>query len=445
MIGGPKSAMRILIVSPYFPPQAAVASLRVHSFASAWAEAGADVTVLTTVKRADQSAWPIPAQGFRVAEIPFRPPRILEPARRAYKSDQAKAPSGEPAVKAREIVVRRLRRIREDRGIFASVRMPDLTDFWVRPAVRWAAGEGPWDVVFSSAGPYTAHLVALAIRRSRRASVWTADFRDLWVGNHLHRGLFPFTMREQALETQCLAAADLVVTVSDPLADALREKGGKRTLVIFNGFEPIETADLPSEPIFPADGTVRIVFTGTLYEAGQDPGPLLQAFAALRDRDVEAARRLRLVVAGASHEYWRHAAARHGVEEVVDARGIVDRADARRLQRDADALLLVDFESAARGALTTKLFEYLGAAAPIVVVGGGPDTSIASLLEPTGRARHLGRDRAAIETLLADLAHGRQILPGPPNLEEIEQYTRARQARRLLSAIEETVDARGAS
>ena len=43
--------MRILLVSPYFPPQQAIASLRAHSFASAWSSAGVEVTVLTTRKR----------------------------------------------------------------------------------------------------------------------------------------------------------------------------------------------------------------------------------------------------------------------------------------------------------------------------------------------------------------------------------------------------------
>ena len=70
--------MRILLVSPYFPPQRAVASLRAHSFASAWSAAGADVTVLTTPKRPDQAGWPMPVEGFEVDEIPYRAPRVLE-------------------------------------------------------------------------------------------------------------------------------------------------------------------------------------------------------------------------------------------------------------------------------------------------------------------------------------------------------------------------------
>lgn len=103
-------------------------------------------------------------------------------------------------------------------------------------------------------------------------------------------------------------------------------------------------------------------------------------------------------------------------------------------------MLLVDFEATVQGALTSKVFEYLCASAPIVVIGGSTATPIAALLAPTGRARHLGRDQEAIETVLADLVAGRPILPTPPVPEVIEEYTRERQARRLLSALEELED-----
>ena len=100
-----------------------------------------------------------------------------------------------------------LRGVQDRTGIFGSTRMPDFTDRWVKPAVAWALGKPVWDVVFSSAGPYTAHLVAMALKQRRRAMSWVAEYRDLWVGNPLHRGLFPFTVRERWLERRCLRQA----------------------------------------------------------------------------------------------------------------------------------------------------------------------------------------------------------------------------------------------
>ena len=53
---------RLLLVTPFFPPQHAAASLRTASFASAWSELGADVTVLTTKKRHDQQGMHLYSQ-----------------------------------------------------------------------------------------------------------------------------------------------------------------------------------------------------------------------------------------------------------------------------------------------------------------------------------------------------------------------------------------------
>ena len=80
--------MRLLLISPYFPPQQAVASLRVHAFAHHWAEAGVEVTVLTTAKREDQRGLDLPREGFDVVELPFRGSHIAEWLRRKHKSSE---------------------------------------------------------------------------------------------------------------------------------------------------------------------------------------------------------------------------------------------------------------------------------------------------------------------------------------------------------------------
>lgn len=447
--------MRILLVSPYFPPQAAVASLRVHSFATAWAAAGMNVTVLTTAKRDDQKGWPKPSTGYRVIEVPYRGSRVFEAVRGASRSASGSpAPRGEnrdsgPAVRLLKPLVRRLHRFREQRGIFASVRMPDMTGYWVRPAVQWALEHGPWDLVFSSVGPYTAHLVGLAIKRAGQGQNWVLEFRDLWVGNPIHPGMFPFTLRERRLERQCCASADLVVTVSDPLADRLRSKVSCDVVVAYNGFDREELAGLPSDSIFPDDGVVRLLFTGSLYGRGQDPDPLLRALARCRDEEgpgtIVGASRLRLVIAGASCDVWQHRAERLGISDMLDIRGMVRRSNALRMQRDADGLVLVDFDPGVEGALTTKLFEYLSVTAPIIVVGGAGDTSMQRFLADSGRALFLGHEEGRIVSAVRALLDGRPLLETEPGCRRIEHYARDRQARLLLHRLQQVCDAESPS
>ena len=434
--------MRILVISPYFPPRNAIGALRVHAFCTAWAAGGEEITVLTTTKRDHQRGAEVACDGFEVVEIDYWVPHLLERLRHALRTPPPEG-GGESEGNGRMRHLKAaLRRVHDRTGIFGSTRMPDFTDRWVKPAVAWALAKPAWDVVFSSAGPYTAHLVAMALKQRRRALSWVAEYRDLWVGNSLHRGLFPFTVRERWLERRCLRQADLLVTISEPLAGILRRRSGLPVEVIYNGFDHREVDCLPQEPIFPDDDLVRVVFTGTVYPAGQNPAPFFGALAALHNQSPAVASRLRLVVAGPTGEVWAGLADRYGVANLLEDRGTVSRADARRMQRDAAALLLVDFDSSVPGVLTGKIFEYLGVRAPILVVGGAAGSPIADLILRSGRGLHLAHDDRRIQAALRDLLAARPPMSVGPDREFIETLTRQHQAQRLHRKLVELVEVR---
>lgn len=434
--------MRILLISPYYPPQPAVASLRVHAFARDWAQAGEEVTVLTTRKRGDQRGMERPRENFEVVELEYRVPRLLEKLRAEHKTTNGDARVSDSTRPGKQSRLSRWRRLRERSGVFASVRMPDLTDWWVKPAIRWAKErarrDGIWDAIISSSGPYTAHLVARALRRGEYARVWAADFRDLWTNNHQFRGLFPFTLREWWLERDCLAHADLIVTVSEGLARVLRVKTIRPVRLVPNGFDPDDHAALRTMRAFPNDGLVRLVYTGTLYANQQDPTPLLNAMKHLRDEAPELGARLRLVVAGAETSPWRECAAAVGVTDLLDDRRLLPREDALCLQRDADALLLIDWPNSDQGVLTGKLFEYLHATAPILLVSAQPDSPPAEYVRQANRGHII--PRGDDEQLLARL---RQLVTDPrslalePNSEFIATTRRDHQSARFLGMLRE--------
>lgn len=426
--------MRILLVSPYFPPQNAVASLRTHGFARTWADAGHDVTVLTTAKRADQRGLELPCHGLRIAEIDYRVPRVLERLRAANRADSTDGQSTPSALPKRRSS---LARLRDRTGIFSTVRMPDLTDWWFKPAAAWALDESrrdgflPWDAVVSSSGPYNAHRAAELIRGRRLALSWIADFRDLWTDNHLHRGLFPFTLRERSIERRVLAAADLVTTVSEGLARTLRRHTQVPVEIIFNGYDAAGPASPPpssSERPFPADGAFRIVYAGTLYPRGQDAAPLLDALKLLRS---QAARPVRLVTAGQGAEAWRALAAERGVSDLVEIHEILPRQAALGLQRGADALLLLDWNDPSHGVLTTKVFEYAALEAPIVLVGRHAESELSLLLRRAGRGGEAFSDPAVLARHLARLASG-EITSPRRDQAFIASLTRTNQSLRLL-------------
>jgi glycosyltransferase involved in cell wall biosynthesis len=428
--------MRILLVAPMFPPQRGVAPLRTHSFAATWAAEGHSVSVLTTQKRPDQIGLKMPVNGFEVIELPYRGPWPLDLLRRASRpapeasaraAGFALAPASGSAGTTKQLVFAPLRYLKARTGVFSAVRQPDLTDGWVRPAVAWGKTHGPWDVIVSSGGPPSAHLATLGIKHADQAQRWVADFRDLWTDNHIYAGLFPFTLAERRRQRRVLAAADRLVTVSPGLADRLRAKSGKPVEVVYNGYDPEAFTALEPTPAFPKDGRVRLVYTGTVYERGQDVSALCAAVAA---EPIAT-----LVVASDRPDVWLRADRRFGLGDRLDFRGPVPRVEALRMQRDASALVLLDWYDPRHGVLTGKVFEYLMSPAPIWVVGGSLNSPAAKLVKEAGRGMALGRDPERIRAAIRELAAGK----GPalePNQAFIAGLSRGEQAKRMLQLLD---------
>jgi len=421
-----------LLVSPYYPPQASIAATRVHSHAITWARAGADVTVLTTSKQPDQRGAEVDSPGVRVEEIPFHIPAVLQTMRRVRQAPQP-ASDGVSLRAGVRSPLALLRSARQRTGVFASVRMPDLTDFWVRPAVQraleMARERGPWDVVVASSGPYTALLAARRIVRAGAANHFVAEFRDLWTGNHIFRGCFPFTIVEAAAERGVLRDADLCVTVSEPLAQWLRARTAAPVEVVYNGHDG-------RRPLPAGSRTRDLVYTGSLYAKGQDPGPLFAGLALLVKERPEAAEGVRIVVAGPSSREeasaWLKAADTHGLTDRLSLPGRLSHEQAKDLQDRALALVSIEWRGCA-GVLTGKIFEYLAARPPILVIG--PEGTIAALVRQCGRGVATGDDPAEIARVIASAADGSLEQSLTPDEAAIASLTRENQSAHMLELI----------
>ena len=421
---------RLLLVTPFFPPQHAAASLRTASFASAWSELGADVTVLTTKKRHDQQGMPSVFAGVDVQEIPFKVKGFVERARAGHKREQLDERNANQAQEGKAAKVKRWT------GAYSAARMPDVTDAWVGPAVDWGKRNGPWDIVVSSIGPYTAHLVALKLKQAGVVGQWVGDYRDLWTGNHIYHGLFPFTIKEKYLERRCLAAMDHVTAVSSPLASWLRQRIKAPIHVVPNGFDP--AIERPVEPSAENSRVFRLVYTGSIHQRGQSPEPLLKALKILDGRRDKAMLPIQLVVAGSSESLWRSHAIQLGIEHLIDGRGLLSQEESLCLQANANALIVLDWNHVDAGVLTTKLCEYLPCDAPVLAIGGRlgeGDCVIAQVLQATGRGVHLGDNECHIAEVIESLLAHPDALGLVKNEAEISVYERPRIAKKMWGII----------
>src|SRR4051812_38718556 len=237
--------------------------------------------------------------------------------------------------------------------------------YLVPNALRLARRES-FDCVITTSGPESVHLAGLALA-PRMA--WIADLRDGWGFETLHS--WPTGVQERldaALERAVARRADLMTAVSEPLAADLRERLGADAHAVTNGFDPDEVpARKGSHGLLDADRR-SLVHTGRMASSQRSPGPLLEAVRLLRSRGSAAARRLELVFAGPLTAEERTLLEAPDLAGMVRHVGNLDRDDALRLQREADGLLLLT-AGTRRGEATGKLFEYLGAERPILVLG----------------------------------------------------------------------------
>ncbi|MCB1148754.1 MAG: glycosyltransferase [Chlamydiia bacterium] len=383
--------MKILLITRYFPPLEGIATLRMRAFAERWADCGHKVTVLTTSKAVEGDyAYP----GIEVHPVSYFDPITF------IGGEQPSSGSGNSYLK-------RLYRTR------LNERMPHRTDFWTSQAKKALARFDGFDLIVSSYGPYTPHLVALEAKR-RFNCAWVADFRDLWCENHTYRGIWPFTLLEKRLEKKVCSQADIITTVSEGLKRRLQKSyPTARIDVVPNGFNPSvfpRAVEKPSRPF-------HFLYTGTVFEKGHDIAAFLEG--------VERS-------GGSFHvEFIGTVSSKFTQSSRVSYSGRIPYAEALSEQMKADALVLLDYRlEGYEGLLSGKVYEYLYTGKPILAVGVKAESELGMLLTKSGGAVLCGYSPDEICKGLEKVMRGE--IP-PQNRDEVLRFSRASQADAIIS------------
>jgi glycosyltransferase involved in cell wall biosynthesis len=263
---------RVLLVSYYFPPLAGSGVFRPLRLAKCLPGAGWHVSVITVsanarVLRDETLSSEVPAETRVERTFSLEPRNVL-------------LALGKVSLKG---LARRSQ---------PWLRVPDDQRGWVPFAVRGAMRvleSAAHDVVVSTSGPTSAHLVAREVHR-RSGIPWVADFRDEWTTNPYLRYPSAWHLRlNRRLERAVLSEADRVVCVSTPWLDNLRalvpQEPESKFRVRPNGYD----ADhFPELPVGRAD-RFRIVYTGTFY-GHRTPQVFLRPRSFSRPCDASSAR-----------------------------------------------------------------------------------------------------------------------------------------------------------
>ncbi len=417
--------MKLLLLAHAFAPHNASGSVRAVKLAEFFRECGYDLRVIT--------AAPLAYPRTLAARVPdacvvttrwldvFAP---LEAARRLLPGARGGGMGGAPAGGGASLVQRLVRFYR------ASVGMPDGQVGWIPFALaagRMLARDWRPDLVYSTALPFSSHLVAARMAR-RFGCPWIAEYRDFFADNPYQDTPAWRVAIDRRLEAMAMRSAAASVTISPPMAEELTRRHARPSVSVPNGYDPEDfaAADAPA-PFDPQ--MLTILYTGIIYPGRRDPSPL---FAALAGLAPEERARIELRFHGQDLRGVAEMARRHGVEDRVRVGEAVPYRTSLAWQKQADVLLLLLWDDPReQGVCPAKLFEYAGAGRPVLSLGysGG----VAADLIRTRGLGHVGSDTGAIAAALrAWLAQKRTgAVAAPPDdaragLSRRDQFNRLR-------------------
>ena len=325
---------------------------------------------------------------------------------------------------------------------YTTNRMPNVHDTWIPKAVRMGKDiidSKHIDIIFSSYAPPASHIIA-GILAKWSGKPWIADYRDLWIEEHVYKGMWPFTVLERYLEKKYIGKySDVITIVSEPLANVLRKKFTAPVHVIENGYDE-DDYKRKFSPYF-NNVKKRIVYTGTIYPGLRDPSPLFAAIDMISKKDNVTNNNpmsdFEILFFGRQEDWLDNLIKKYHVEPWVKYMGRVGRDDTLRIQNQANILLFLEWENGSvDGILTGKLFEYLAQKKPILGVGVTAKTTPGALIEEAGLGVAVGTDIHKITSIIENFLNTGIPFNISPKEDVIARYTRRNQAKKLLRLME---------
>lgn len=377
------SALKVLFIAYYFPPDSSSGSFRPLFFANHLSSMGVDVHVLTArvedyleEQTVDEKLLDSLSEKVRVTRTVVRRPReaVLRLRDRVsrkggergsinYGSSVPTSPNGDG---------RSWFQLMKD-SITDLLGTPDAQVGWIPNCIQQGreivVQERP-DIIFATGGPWSGMVAAARLAKSTKIPL-VLDFRDPWQSNPARAGRAGiFRWLDTLLEKYVVTAAARIVANTEELrGDFLRKYPVLRddkVVTITNGFEDYLPVIEKSN-----QSTLTITHTGELYFS-RNPANLLQAIKNLIDSSQVKKGEISLQIVGGINIIDTNIAALLQSEALQGTVHLIPRVPYResiRYNQLADVLLLIQPNFPLQ--IPRKLFEYLAAQKPLLCISEG--------------------------------------------------------------------------
>jgi glycosyltransferase involved in cell wall biosynthesis len=300
------------------------------------------------------------------------------------------------------------------------------------------------DVIFSSAPPFTCHLIAGWLARRHKVR-WVADFRDPWARSPWKRADLTDTWKirlREWLERLVIERADAVILNTPSLCDEFAAYYGPRLATKFhtvtNGYDAEQLAPfLRSQP----KTSPRLVLThaGSLYRQ-RDPRPLVRALASAIANGRIAADGIALNFVGTVSPQFQLAETIAELDLASAVRMTPPVSHERCMEYLAESDVLIVIQPGTSLQVPVKLYEYLPFRKPILALA--PKGAISTIVEPAGLGVVVDpEDVDGIEDALCELYEHRESLSeryraNPAYIARFDGVAVSRQLQGVLESVQ---------
>lgn len=423
-----KNVKKVLIITYYFPPSGGAGVQRWLKMMKFLPEFGIEPIVLTV----DAKYASYPQYDYSMlAEIPTGVAVYRTKSREVlslYKkvSPNKEVPYGGFANEPQPNLFQKIARF--IRGNFF---LPDPRRGWNKYAYKKACEiiqkEGIQTVITTSP-PHSTQLIGLKLKKNFPSLQWIADLRDPWVEIYYNKDLYQTKWAEKRnmkYEYSVLTQADKIITVSEDCAKMFKRNAGPNLpiFVLPNGYDPDDFKDLE---LIPNEGKKVLSYVGVF-----SPQYRIDVLVdALRKIAPMWADKLLLRFVGVVCEE-----AKEMLDDLpyeIDYIDYVSHKKAIAYMCSSDALLLcIPYIPKNKGILTGKMFEYMAAQKPIVLIGP-IDGDAAYIIEKCEAGNCCGYDMYQVAHYInAALQEKADDGDEPNDNIDYQQYSRHYTAQRL--------------
>ena len=444
---------KVLIVTYYFPPSGGPGVQRILKFVKYLPEYGWDPIVLTVENgdfpARDETVFEEIPTNVQVIRTYIPEPYIFYRKFTGRKKDEAI----DIAILSLDQKRPKKRSERFAQFVRRSIFVPDARIGWLPFAVFTGLKilrREPIDLLFSSAPPYTCHLIGLMLHYFT-GLFWIADFRDPWtdfLSTPIRTGLSKRI--DKYLEKKVYQTADRVVVAWPGILDDLQFKfsyvSTEKCHVIPNGFDFLDNYFY--QPKFSLNERFIITYLGSLY-GKRDATHFIQALTVLAAQDEEFSRSCLLRIVGRVGSTVLECLQRNLSQEMYEIIPYVPHHVAVEYLLSSDVLLLiVDDSPLGKNIVPGKIYEYIGSGKEVLALAF-EESEVASILREsgTGQAIH-SKDTYRIKSKLRELYdqwHKGLLRNCTMNDSSLQKYSRKYLTGNLAALFEQVISNKGLS